>query len=629
MQRDNHPPEQRKLMTSAFLFVVLGFSGPSTAPISFNASFGSSMVLQRAPSAACVYGILGEGGSAASIKISSSDSSFVSYTVDAAIDGDGGWKACLKPHTTGGNFTLTATCTGCTNSTPATLRDVTFGDVWFCGGQSNMALPLVHTLTRNTSRDAILAGKYGNLRIHGISGNMNPTQPWTTLRDALATDAADPDNSMMMQFSSTCYYFGESLSDELAKSSADGAAPPIGLINTAFGGSTIEQWLDASTMATCANASADPSDGEWHVQRVLPYVHTTLKGWVWYQGENDMHGVFGNSARKVGYACMMPALVASWRSMWAAASGTDALAPFGLVTLAPSGTEGGSDIGTMRWAQTASYGVLPNPAMPHTFLAQAFDLNDPWSNISCYHAVGCPTKPPPPGGYGSCEGYCKSLEGTNYYMGPVHPRDKRPVGQRLAQAAAVVAYGHAGAATGPTLSGCRKSATSITLSFNASLLAAGGDKLVVQPYNRATGASKLQVLINASLFCLQSLDNGATCIDDGEGGHAALPGGGGGGGGGGASFEDEGAWVAVDVAVSASSPNALEVDLTRSGGVAYAVRYGWEGDCCSENPPTSDACPLASCPLMASASKLPANPFVAKISDDGRCECIAPQVCDE
>ena len=78
-----------------------------------------------------------------------------------------------------------------------------------------------------------------------------------------------------------------------------------------------------------------------------------------------MHGVFGNSERKVGYACMMPALVASWRKLWAAASSTDALAPFGLVTLAPSGTEGGSDIGTMRWAQTASYGVLPNPAMPN------------------------------------------------------------------------------------------------------------------------------------------------------------------------------------------------------------------------------------------------------------------------
>lgn len=44
---------------------------------------------------------------------------------------------------------------------------------------------------------------------------------------------------------------------------------------------------------------------------------------------------------------------------------------------------------------------------------------------------------------------------TNYYMGPIHPRDKKPVAARLAQAALVVAYGAQGSFTGPTLAGCR------------------------------------------------------------------------------------------------------------------------------------------------------------------------------
>jgi hypothetical protein len=35
-----------------------------------------------------------------------------------------------------------------------------------------VALPLMHTFSRNISRDAILGGKYANLRLHGISGNM-------------------------------------------------------------------------------------------------------------------------------------------------------------------------------------------------------------------------------------------------------------------------------------------------------------------------------------------------------------------------------------------------------------------------------------------------------------------------
>jgi hypothetical protein len=84
-----------------------------------------------------------------------------------------------------------------------------------------------------------------------------------------------------------------------------------------------------------------------------------------------MHTYFGNSARSSGYSCLMEKLVSSWRTQWSAEAGTtDPLAPFGLVTLAPSGGEGGADLPSMRWAQTASYGVLPNPAMPNTFLAQ-------------------------------------------------------------------------------------------------------------------------------------------------------------------------------------------------------------------------------------------------------------------
>ena len=77
-------------------------------------------------------------------------------------------------------------------------------------------------------------------------------------------------------------------------------------------------------------------------------------------------------------------------------------APFGIVTLASSGSEGGSSraMGAMRQAQTAGYGVLPPPLtqqrhttsdasgggsgsdvsqMANTFMAQAYDLDDKWS----------------------------------------------------------------------------------------------------------------------------------------------------------------------------------------------------------------------------------------------------------
>ena len=140
-----------------------------------------------------------------------------------------------------------------------------------------MALPLVHSYTRNASRDAILAGKYDNIRIHGIEGNMNPFQPWATLKQALAAQSGgDSDSSDLMKFSATCYYFGQSLSDALGNT---GPAPPIGLVHTAWGGSTIEQWLSNDTIATCAEASVSKANQEWHDTRVLPYVDMSIKGW--------------------------------------------------------------------------------------------------------------------------------------------------------------------------------------------------------------------------------------------------------------------------------------------------------------------------------------------------------------
>jgi hypothetical protein len=135
-----------------------------------------------------------------------------------------------------------------------------------------------------------------------------------------------------------------------------------------------------------------------------------------------MHGYFGNVDRQQGYAYMMKALVDEWRTLWSLEPGTtDPMAPFGIVTLAPSGTEGGASIGAMRLAQTASYGVAPNPALPAVFVAQAFDLNDPWSNDTCYGAVKChDNSVPPAGGWGrGCDGYCASVRTSNWYMGPM------------------------------------------------------------------------------------------------------------------------------------------------------------------------------------------------------------------
>lgn len=75
----------------------------------------------------------------------------------------------------------------------------------------------------------------------------------------------------------------------------------------------------------------------------------------------------------------MPALVALWRKAWSVIPQTTSpKAPFGIVSLSPGDSEGAADIASFRWSQGANYGVVPNPAMPATFLAHAYDLEDVW-----------------------------------------------------------------------------------------------------------------------------------------------------------------------------------------------------------------------------------------------------------
>jgi hypothetical protein len=114
---------------------------------------------------------------------------------------------------------------------------------------------------------------------------MNSDQPWATLKHALVQRSCkgnscekgtDSDSSSLMKFSATCFYFAQELSDALGAE-----APPIGLVHTAWGGSTIEQWLTNETIATCEYVKPAASHQEFHDTRVLPYTGMSLKGFVW------------------------------------------------------------------------------------------------------------------------------------------------------------------------------------------------------------------------------------------------------------------------------------------------------------------------------------------------------------
>lgn len=397
-------------------------SGPdgasAAAGFSLSAGFSDDMVLQRAPAKAALYGF---GTGPVSVRVAGTDGvgAAVQYVVEAQRRDDGTWKAFLAPHVAGGSFTVTATGA----SGAATLERVTFGDIYVCSGQSNMALETFYTFSADTIKEEVMRNdKYSKLRLFEYGGmgyncslaSWTPT--WVTTQNSIAEaplykwynmsegatvpyqQRAEGMFSALQHFSATCLYFGVELLDALGPD-----APPIGLIETAVGGSTIEAWMSNETLDRCANefnfSYGNPTKGEsirggaskdQHIPGTLfygyltPFANMSVAGFLWYQGENNCGGPdMGNSANGTGYGCSLSAMVAAWRHLFSAEAGTtNPLAPFGIATLAAGGSEGAgpSAMSGMRWSQTGNYGRWDNPALPNTFGAQLYDLADPYGH---------------------------------------------------------------------------------------------------------------------------------------------------------------------------------------------------------------------------------------------------------
>ena len=62
-------------------------------------------------------------------------------------EGSGIWKVTLDSQGAGGPHNITATSVVDDTAETITLKDVLFGDVWVCSGQSNMAFTISQVMT--------------------------------------------------------------------------------------------------------------------------------------------------------------------------------------------------------------------------------------------------------------------------------------------------------------------------------------------------------------------------------------------------------------------------------------------------------------------------------------------------
>ena len=114
---------------------------PPPRPFTLHPILGDNAVLQRAPARAAIYGWAQEAGATITVHFRGKSYEGTVAANDTSL-GALMWRVELPPtpaSTVPENITVTGL--GAT----ATLGSVLFGDVWMCGGQSNMEVPLDET----------------------------------------------------------------------------------------------------------------------------------------------------------------------------------------------------------------------------------------------------------------------------------------------------------------------------------------------------------------------------------------------------------------------------------------------------------------------------------------------------
>lgn len=236
----------------------------------------------------------------------------VNVTFGKAED-DGTWLATLPPHPATFETELKVS----TQHAYAKLR-VQFGDVIICGGQSNMGLtvgtgpfvagrsaPLYGFHADNGTAESMASKKYtGKIQLKAMCGR--PTQrPGISPKERTFWFPTKSDT--LPYFSAVCWYTGKAVFEQL------GGKVPIGLIQGANGGTAIEVFMPASSVAGCErpvtachqNISKYGNLYDVIIGQLGRYRVSAL---LWDQGEADV------SCNHTGvYACLERQLLRSWR----------------------------------------------------------------------------------------------------------------------------------------------------------------------------------------------------------------------------------------------------------------------------------------------------------------------------
>ena len=152
------------------------------------------------------------------------------HTASGVAQADGRWEARIDPPAPGGPYTLKI-------SGPQTveLHEVLVGDVWLCGGQSNMQLGLGQAAN---GPEEIKAANHPEIRLYSVAQHSSysktaiPQGEWKVCSPQTAGEGGG--------FSAVAYYFGRRVQEDVHI--------PIGLIEDCIGGTPAETWTSPEAL---------------------------------------------------------------------------------------------------------------------------------------------------------------------------------------------------------------------------------------------------------------------------------------------------------------------------------------------------------------------------------------------
>lgn len=206
--------------------MVLGCQ-PQKSALSLPTLFTNNMVLQQNSNAA-IWGKANPGS-----KITVTGDWGASATAEAALDSS--WLLKIATPQAGGPHTLTIQ----NNDSTLTIQNVLAGEVWLASGQSNMEMPLSGWPPNDTiqySASEIAAANFPNIRMFSVARNIS-----TEILDDVSGSWAICSPETAPQFSATAFFFAKKLNSELNV--------PIGIINSSWGGTPAESWIEGKILA--------------------------------------------------------------------------------------------------------------------------------------------------------------------------------------------------------------------------------------------------------------------------------------------------------------------------------------------------------------------------------------------